>query len=274
MEKIDRRFWQRLKTAKDPLLILDYDGTLAPFRVERMEARPLPGIPEVLSYITGQGLARLAVVSGRPVAELVELMGEAAHRIVLSGAHGWEWREPGQQTQAEKISPQIDSSLANARELALVSGGRLLGDEREARKRVERKTASVAVHVRGLGPQKAGEWMAQIEKLWSPLTGVELELMFFKGGAEIRAAKNNKGEAVNTLLQRHPGADLVIYMGDDRTDEDAFRALPDNGVGIRVGEPPAESAARYRVEGIEGVLEFLETVEHTLLEARKGKRNE
>jgi len=70
--------WRRIRAAGERLLALDYDGTLAPFTVERMAGRPLPGALAEIERIRDQGGARLALLSGRP---LDELLREALKRL-------------------------------------------------------------------------------------------------------------------------------------------------------------------------------------------------
>jgi trehalose-phosphatase len=89
MSKFDvSEFMKRLRHAPSAALLLDYDGTLAPFQVDRFHALPYCGILSVLERIADSGKTRLAVVSGRPVAELKSLL--APLRVEMWGAGGLE----------------------------------------------------------------------------------------------------------------------------------------------------------------------------------------
>ena len=85
-------FWDRLHAACMSFLVLDYDGTIAPFRAERMEALPLPGIARLLEKIREKAQGALAIMSGRPVSEILCLLGDL--RIMTVGGHGSEFRFP------------------------------------------------------------------------------------------------------------------------------------------------------------------------------------
>ena len=81
-------FWTRVEAASEVFLILDYDGTLAPFRVDRMKAVPLDGVLEAIMTIRDSGRTRMALVSGRPLSELLELTGDLG--VTMVGSHGFE----------------------------------------------------------------------------------------------------------------------------------------------------------------------------------------
>ncbi len=89
----DDRFFLALKNAGSSLLILDYDGTLAPFRVNRDEAVPYEGVRDALVAIAGSPRTRVVVVTGRALSEIVRLLDvEPVPEIWAS--HGWEHRGP------------------------------------------------------------------------------------------------------------------------------------------------------------------------------------
>lgn len=239
-------FWRRVSEASSRLLALDYDGTLAPFRVDRMAATPLPGILQALQGIRRRGGTELALVSGRPLAELLTLTG--ALPVTMIGAHGWEVRGPDGGRRDPPTDPDMSRALDTAWEL--------LGD-RQAH--AERKRGSVAVHVRGLGAGYEESALDAVRAAWRQLgPDASLELLAFDGGLELRAPGRHKGDAVQELLDTAPEDTLAVYLGDDLTDEDAFQALAGRGVGIRVGSPLRHSAATGHLADIPAVLAFLE----------------
>ena len=85
--------WQGISHAPHRLLMLDHDGTLACFVVTRDRAIPARETLELLERIAVSEATTLAVISGRPVSELAELLGNPAWTLV--GEHGWEMRAPG-----------------------------------------------------------------------------------------------------------------------------------------------------------------------------------
>ena len=258
MQEPDRKFWDKVQTARERLLALDYDGTLAPFQVDRMAARPLSGMLAVLSSIDKKGTTRLAIVSGRPLCELEELLGALAYRLILIGAHGWEGRDPGgsliQQTPPEEARNQLKAAY----DMALDYGKKEPALWPEIVGRVERKNASVAVHLRGMDPRNAEDWLASVRVQWSVLASPFLDITEFNGGIELRTRSREKGLAVRELLERFSSTELIVYLGDDVTDEDVFGVLRglDIGVGIKVGDA-CETSADYRVRDVDAVLEFL-----------------
>jgi trehalose-phosphatase len=258
MQEPDRKFWDKVQTARERLLALDYDGTLAPFQVDRMAARPHSGMLAVLSSIDKKGTTRLAIVSGRPLCELEELLGALAYRLILIGAHGWEGRDPGgsliQQTPPEEARIQLKAAY----DMALDYGKKEPALWPEIVGRVERKNASVAVHLRGMDPRNAEDWLASVRVQWSVLASPFLDITEFNGGIELRTRSREKGLAVRELLERFSSTELIVYLGDDVTDEDVFSVLRglDIGVGIKVGDA-GETSADYRVRDVDAVLEFL-----------------
>jgi len=256
--KPDRKFWDNVQTARERLLALDYDGTLALFQVDRMAARPLSGILAVLNSIEKQGATRLAIVSGRPLHELEELLGALSDRLILVGAHGWEGRVPGGNLSQQAPPAEAQNQLKVAYDMALEYGKKRPSLWPEILRRVERKNASVAVHLRGMPPETAEEWLASIRSLWSVPASPILEISQFNGGIELRTRSRDKGLAVRELLDRFPSTELLVYLGDDVTDEDAFHVLRglDIGVGIKVGDA-GETSADYRLRDVDAVREFL-----------------
>jgi trehalose-phosphatase len=240
-------FWQRVRGARHVSLFLDYDGTLAPFHVERMQAVPLPGTAEALRQVIDGGLATVALVSGRPVAEVLTLLGDLG--VVVVGAHGYEVYRPDGVKHVAQILPEQHAVLDSAFEQAVNWFDPA---------RVERKTASVAVHFRGLDPRECAAAEAELEDSWRRAAiGGLIDFRPFNGGLELRAAGRTKGTAIQELLALAPAGTLPVYAGDDETDEDAFGVLPAHGIGIKVGPMKAVTKARGRLPDPAAVLALL-----------------
>ena len=123
----------------------------------------------------------------------------------------------------------------------------------------EDKYGSIAIHWRGLGRADVDDLRERVLLGWSPMARqVGLELLDFDGGIEIRVPAANKGNAVRTLLSNSAAGTPAAYLGDDRTDEDAFLAIRNSGVGVLVRESYRPTAAEIWLRPPEELLAFLE----------------
>lgn len=250
-------FWERLRGAPRRFLGLDYDGTLAPFCEDRMRATPLPGVRELLARLRDASHTTVVVVSGRLADEVADLLAVPGLRIV--GSHGFEMRHPDGRSDVAALSGAQARGLSVARERALAAG---LGE------RLETKVASVALHTRGLPAVVARQQEEDVSRLWADLGddrkdgrgagGHGLERLRFDGGVELRATGRDKGVALAELLAEQSPETFCVYVGDDTTDEDAFRVLGGRGVGVRVGRREVATAAAGRLEDCAAVKRFLE----------------
>ena len=238
-------FVKHVREASRPLLALDYDGTLAPFHVDPMQAVPLCGIPELLTTIIEETGTEVAIISGRPVTEVRCMLPLAAWYI---GSHGREFCSPDGIVTELPPSSRQHTGLEGAASLLTRHG---LGG------RPETKPASLALHTRGMAPQTEKELLLRAENLWTPLCpDYGLELLRFDGGLEIRALGINKGTALLEHLTHMPRPDLITYLGDDTTDEDVFAVLEPPHTGILVGREH-QTSARAALRDCREVLAFL-----------------
>jgi len=241
-------FWDTASRSRRKLLTLDYDGTLAPFRTERMQAYPYPGIPDALDRISKQGDTTLAIISGRPLAEVVVLL-ESFEGIII-GSHGVEKRSSAGDIIVRTPERRQREGLVAAQAAAVEMGWQRF---------IEIKPASVALHTRGLNARDASFLESETGNIWSGFSDrYGLEVRRFNGGVEVRAAGWNKGNALRELLQGMPKVSMCVYIGDDETDEDAFEAIRARGYGIRVGDADTRTAARGFLPDVQAVKEFLE----------------
>src|SRR5687767_866126 len=206
--------------------MLDYDGTLAPFDVRPERAVPYPEAAAMLDDIVAAGGTRVVIVSGRPASEVPPLLNLASPPEIW-GSHGWERLMPDGRRVVERPSAAARTALADASaaiEAAMPAGARL-----------ESKLASIALHWRAL-PQRAAEDLGRrAREIWKPMAdGGALELLPFDGGLELRTVGCNKQYAVKAVLSETAQDDAIAYLGDDVTDEDAFRAVKARGVGVLV----------------------------------------
>jgi trehalose-phosphatase len=240
----------RLMRAPARMLVLDYDGTLAPFCVDPMRARPLPGVAEALAAIRDQTDTRLAILSGRRAADAARLLGVEGLPVV--GSHGRERLDPGGELLVRPLSGAQQLAIQQAR-LRLERAG-IAG-------RLERKQSGLAFHTRGLPAAEAEAREARVRRLWTDVArqaAADLACRDFNGGVELRATDVDKGTALAELLADAPGGTLCVYIGDDDTDEDAFcEAARRGGVGILVGDRGGPTAAGGRLPDCAAVLSFL-----------------
>jgi trehalose 6-phosphate phosphatase len=242
-------YYRRVASAAERVLMLDYDGTLAPFHERPECAFPYPGVPPLIEEIVGSGGTRVVIVSGRPAAEVPPLLG-LSRRPEIWGAHGWERLLPDGTRRVEDPGEEVRAALA--RGAAAVDG------LREEGARLERKLASVALHWRGLPAERAACVRDAALAAWGPVaeTGL-LEVLPFAEGLELRAAGFNKEHAVRAVLAETGADSAVAYLGDDWTDEDAFRAVKPHGLAVLVRSELRTTAADLWIEPPHELIEFM-----------------
>lgn len=220
-EQVDE-FFNRFAHAKRVLLLLDYDGTLAPFRKDRFMARPWAGVRELLNRIqdpADSSLAtRIVFISGRPATEIVPLLG-LNRPVEVWGLHGAEHLYPDGRRELEEAPAATRKKLDELREqLRRDSFGGLFED----------KPNAAVMHWRGHSGMKAQKIAQKTRALFEPLAQLEgLTLLEFEAGLELRAGRD-KGGAVKAVLSEagEDGVDdPVAFLGDDITDELAFAAV-------------------------------------------------
>ncbi|MGE0386825.1 MAG: trehalose-phosphatase [Gammaproteobacteria bacterium] len=241
-------FFAEVARAPHPVLMLDYDGTLAPFRIDPQNAMPYPGVCELLDAIGMQTGTRLAIISGRWLRDLLGLL-RLRRLPELWGTHGREHFPPG--------GPYRFVEPAAGAYAALFRADTWEPDIRAAGGRVERKPASLAIHWRGLSVSRVERIRALVQERWHEI-GADggIERRDFDGGIEVLASGISKATAVNAILAQAGGAPAA-YLGDDRTDEDALRTIRGRGIGVLVAESRRDSAADAWVQPPQGVRDFL-----------------
>lgn len=233
------------------VVALDFDGTLAPI-VERPEdARALPGVADVLTRLASR-VARVAIVTGRPALEAVELGGFAdVPGLVVCGHYGLERWSAGR-LESPQHTRGVDEARRRVSALVDPAAGLTLED----------KGHSVAVHTR-----RANDPVGALELLRGPVTEIAVDagLQVTPGRfvLELRPRDVDKGATVRELVAE-VSATAVVYAGDDVGDVpavDAVRALEVDGVlGLVICSDAAEVAAELRdradlvVPGPPGVL--------------------
>ncbi len=239
---------QQVRCSPKPVLFLDYDGTLAPFSVERDKAFPYPGVREILTEIMESTRTKLVIVSGRPIDDLMPLLGLDPAPEVF-GAHGWERRTPDGKRFTFPLPLDAQGVIEDARFWITQNG-------LEAQS--ELKPASVTVHWRGLPEAERDKLRQAVLGAWTPFTKVEsIELTPFDGGLELRVLGQDKGNAVRTVMAEVGAEGSAAYLGDDQTDEDAFAALAHKGLSVLVRAKKRSTRADLRLTPPDELLDFL-----------------
>jgi trehalose 6-phosphate phosphatase len=234
--------------ARQSLLMLDYDGTLAPFRKKREEAFPYPGISAVLQEILRSSNTRVVIISGRDAQEVPALL-KVEPRPEVWGLHGRQRLRTDGSVEFFPLDEHIVHELAAAREWL---------QQENLENAAEFKLGSIALHWRSLGKAEAKRMRERALLGWSPLLRQSgLELLEFDGGLEIRASGADKGDAIRVILGEMPAGTPAAYLGDDETDEAGFQAINSKGLGILVRPEWRETAAQVWLRPPGAVLDFL-----------------
>ena len=257
---------RRIERAGQVVLFLDYDGTLTPIVGHPSKARLSPPARRLLRELNKQRGIWIALVSGRALKEVRRMVG--LKELCYVGNHGLELAGPKLRhvnPMARKSRPLLRKVAASLRkELRRIPGAW-----------VEDKGLTLAVHCRQVKPrEKLLVRNAFHEAVFSYEKKKQIRVTAGKEVFEVRPPVHwTKGTVVTWLLARReavgPGGPVLpVYIGDDLTDEDAFKALGSRGITVAVGPPNPLTRARYGAASHLQVLDFL----RRLLKARKEKR--
>ena len=221
---------------KPLLLLVDYDGTLVPLGELPVLASPDAEVRELLCALAAREHTDLHVVSGRAHEVLDAWLGDLP--ISLHAEHGlWSRDAPGAPWRARAFP---DTSwhapvLRILEEFAAQTPGAL----------VEEKSASLAWHHRAADPEFGARQARELQvHLTEVLSNLPVEILSGDQVIEVRPHGINKGTVASELLAVAAPGTRVVALGDDRTDEDLFAALPDDAVTIRVGIAPSRASMR------------------------------
>ena len=241
--------WERLRSASQSVLMLDYDGTLAPFHIDRFAATPYPGVEDRLAMLSALSPVRLVLVSGRSAQELRDLLRPDI-RVEIWGSHGREQLKSDGSYALFALNPKQQAALEQ------------LGVEVSAlgfAKTLEVKPTSLAIHWRSFEPAMQEQIRSSVWSVFGRIAEPDgMQLLPFDGGLELRSSDRTKGTAVGQILSEEPDQVPVAYLGDDLTDEDAFAALGSRGYSVLVRTEVRESFARFWLRPPEELVEFLD----------------
>ncbi len=235
---------EQLGRADKLLLMLDFDGTLAPIVPHPPDARIPPAAMSSLRALRACPGVEMAIVSGRAASDVRSLVGLSG--IHYFGSHGRERIRP-EGGPAEADYSERAAIQAICEQLAAELGG-------VAGFAIEDKGVTAAAHFRNADARDRGR-IAQIVRHAVEAAG-QLKVSPGKMVCDITPTDGvDKGSAALALLRELGG--VPLYFGDDATDESVFRALPSAAITVFVGPPSSDSPARFRVAGPGEVSEAL-----------------
>ncbi|MDF7815779.1 bifunctional alpha,alpha-trehalose-phosphate synthase (UDP-forming)/trehalose-phosphatase [Hymenobacter sp. YC55] len=235
------------QVADQRLLLLDYDGTLVPFQANPQHAQPDPELLTLLAQLASDARNRVVVISGRDRASLESWLGHlpvdfiAEHGVWLRRAGGeWHLIQEGLRAEWKRdFLPILDQYVS-----------------RTPGAFVEEKSHSLVWHYRRADPGLADVRTRDLLSHLSFMTSnTDLQVLEGNKILEVKHVAINKGSAAAQWLgAEHPG--FVLALGDDRTDEDTFGAMPPEAYTIKVGPMP-RSLARFAVTDVTDVRKLL-----------------
>ena len=235
------------------LVVSDFDGTLAPIVDNPMEAKPLRESSSALRSMAELNNTYVALVSGRSLRDLATL-SRLPEEIRLVGSHGSEFDAGFAQTLTTAQQETLNNILSQTRKIADKYGAR-----------IEPKPAGVAFHVRELPEEKKQPALDEMAAGPAKVSGVHQ--MNGKSVMELSVQDRNKGDALN-LLRSQVSASAVIYLGDDTTDEAAFKTMSGPDLSIKVGD--GDTAANFRIKDSSEVAQVLAILNEARCEWLRG----
>jgi len=251
LQDIRKRF-----TGSEPAFFLDYDGTLTPIVRDPTSAHLPEGMRRVVQHLSEHRI--VAVISGRDLHDVMDRVG--VEGIFYAGSHGFDIAGPGgrRDQKGTEFLPALDAAETRLKsELEGIEGAL-----------VERKRFSIAVHYRNVRPKESPGVEQTVDRILGQVSGLRKS-----PGRKVFDIKPDiewhKGKALFFLLDTLGvrGKRVVpLYLGDDTTDEDAFRAVRGRGLGIVVMDKPRPTSADYYLRSPEEVRVFLEAMTPNSLE--------
>lgn len=258
LDQVERELLQR------PLLLsLDYDGTLVPIASQPQEAVLPPTTRDLIRCLAR--VTNVAIVSGRALSEIQKIVD--LKELIYAGNHGFKivsesfrYDVPVPEKWPEtllRVAERLKSVLSNIE-------GVLFED----------KEITVCIHFRLVAPGQSEEVRKRVQETIQP--DLDRQSVCVKGGKKVfeicPPVEWDKGKAIQYLLSRPAlSGRYPLHIGDDETDEDAFRAIQSLGMGIRVGTNRLDGKAHYWVKDSAEVLLFLERLAHRLAPGSRGR---
>jgi len=247
-----RSLLESYHSAHNRQLLLDYDGTLMPFFTQPADAKPGELVIETLARLAEDSRNSVCIISGRDAAILEDWLGHLPIHIVAEhGAQiryrGGAWRRIA--LPAEEWKDKVISVMDHYTEKCPGAF-------------VEKKNFSMVWHYRNADPQMAEKVKMNLHTALSEITaGLPLQVTLGKKIVEVRNRNIDKGSAVRNLLDREI-SDFILAIGDDRTDEDMFRALANKKHAFTIKVGAEASHALFNLPTPQSVISLLGALGH------------
>lgn len=232
--------------AKKRLFILDYDGTLVGFKRKAEDAIPTDALIDTLKELSKDAANHVVISSGRDRDTLEKWLGHLP--ISLAAEHGAFYKEDGLWYE-NNVNFELDDELLNILQMFV---------DKTPHSKLEIKKTALVWHYRNVD-----SWFATlreqqlVNELIEPCARLNLQILRGNKIVEIKSPQCTKGTEVQRLLAQD-NYDYILAMGDDTTDEDTFRALPDEAITIKVGS--ISEIARFYLYSQSEVIPFLRTI--------------
>ena len=236
------------------LLFVDYDGTLMDFNPDPQAVSPDDEVLDVLAKLAADAQNTVVINSGRDKTTLQKWLGHLP--VHMAAEHGVWMKEDGKWALNPNV---VDGWKPKVRELLENLVSRTPGSF------IEEKDYSLAWHYRNidrdLGNKRVREFRDMLTYL---IQNQDLQVLEGNKVVEIKNAGVNKGKATQYFVGKTKW-DFILGIGDDSTDEDIFRALPDWGVSVKVGK--GRTAARYSLNGVAEARNMFSRLAHSTQKA-------
>lgn len=237
---------------RKPVLFLDYDGTLTPIVKRPEDAVISDQMKDALKKCASK--FKVAAVSGRDMDDLKSKI--QLDNLIYAGSHGFRISGPDglykEHEKSDEILPRLDEMESKCNnEFPKIDEG----------VQIDRKRYAVAVHYRNASEKNIPQIKQKVDEILKQ--NPDFKLGEGKMILEIKPSVDwHKGKAVIWIMEKLGVDDkdkfVPIYIGDDVTDEDAFRSISEFGVGILVGSHGQETAAKYKLNDVPDVRLFLD----------------
>lgn len=247
-EQVDETIISKIKSAyqstEKRLIILDYDGTLSPFRKKPEDASPDAVILNILKDLVADSRNNVVISSGRDHLTLEKWFGSmnismaAEHGAYYKNTSGWQHNLPDSKPWNNEITDILQLFV-----------------EKTPKSMIEEKETTLVWHYRNVDA-----WLASLREqqlinaLIEPCTRLGLQIMRGNKIVEIKSPSHTKGSEAKRLMTLD-NYDFVMAIGDDTTDEDMFKALPETAYTIKIGK--MSQVARYNLRSQSKTLPFL-----------------
>lgn len=247
-EQSSKNIREEFGKAKNRMLFLDYDGTLTGFQPDPKMAKPDNVLLNLLKKLSLNPKNRVVIISGRDRQTLDAWLGHLPLDIIAE--HGVWLKEKN--SAWNPITELKSEWMEEFRPIIEAYVNRTPGSF------IEKKDHSLVWHFRkvetGLGEMRSRELTSHLKYL---STGKNLQVLEGDMVVEVKNADVNKGRAAQKWLKTFK-PDFALALGDDWTDEDTFKAMPENAITIKVGN--TSSAAKYNVSTFKEVRGFLKSL--------------